>query len=474
MPDDEAPLPFGIDAASGRPLPQLADEAIQAMLATPRDREAAAALARRATPAGLSFAVEGGIDPQDLGQAGWGVLFAPGIDSAVKAAVQPLIDHRRSHSHPCVVFEDFQPGDSAATWLSRHGASFNVVNPDLGVPFYLLIVASAESIPFEFQYSLDIYWAVGRLWFDTSDEFRHYAESVVAYETSATVMTTRQMAMFAPRHDFDAATQLFNRQVAIPLRDGDGPRPVPVGSRQQFAIRSFLSEDASKANLARIFRGEIEGGPPAILFSGGHGMAFDSGDPRQEAAQGALVCQDWSGTGAIDAQHWFEASDVPPDAKPHGLIHVLFACFGGGCPQRDDFDRLNGAPKPISSRPFLARLPQRLLSHPGGGALAVLAHIERAWAYSFQGERGGSQVQGFRDVLGRLMRGERIGQATDIFNVRWAALSTLLAEAQLDLHHGAQVSLKTLGRLWVAREDARNYMILGDPAVRLRVEDMPA
>jgi hypothetical protein len=44
----------------------------------------------------------------------------------------------------------------------------------------------------------------------------------------------------------------------------------------------------------------------------------------------------------------------------------------------------------------------------------------------------------------------------------------------LELHHGAETSLKALGRMWVARDDARNYMIFGDPAVRLRVEDMPA
>jgi len=51
-------------------------------------------------------------------------------------------------------------------------------------------------------------------------------------------------------------------------------------------------------------------------------------------------------------------------------------------------------------------------------------------------------------------------------------LSAKLAEAQLDLKFGRDISLKTLGLMWVARDDARNFMILGDPAVRLRVEDL--
>src|SRR5258705_7562108 len=118
----------------------------------------------------------------------------------------------------------------------------------------------------------------------------------------------------------------------------------------------------------------------------------------------------------------------------------------------------------MAKQPFFWRLPQQMLSHPNGCTLAVLAHIERAWAYSFQGQRGGPQIQGFRDVIGRLLRGERIGQATDMFNLRWAALSAELADRHADLLHGAEVPLKTLGNLWVARDDARNFMILGDPA----------
>ena len=43
----------------------------------------------------------------------------------------------------------------------------------------------------------------------------------------------------------------------------------------------------------------------------------------------------------------------------------------------------------------------------------------------------------------------------------------------IELQHGAPVSLRTLGHMWVARDDARNFMILGDPAIRLREEAVP-
>ena len=76
-------------------------------------------------------------------------------------------------------------------------------------------------------------------------------------------------------------------------------------------------------------------------------------------------------------------------------------------------------------------------------------------------------------MIVRLLLGERVGQATDPFNMRWAALSTELAEVQNDMRFGADVPLKKLGQMWVARDDARNFLVLGDPAVRLRIEDMP-
>jgi len=478
--DVDRPLPLGISAKTGRPLRDLTDDAVQAML--DREREPGgqllAAQQERSSPAAASFGVSGEFEGNDLSQAGWGAIFAPDTDPAIREALQPLLDHRQKQvgTAPFVVYDGtsgYLPGETALAWLERQKVRLDVVNPDKGVPYYLLIVGSPEAISFEFQYVLDLYWSVGRLWFATTAEFRQYAQSVIDYETAAAVPTSRQIALFATAHDFDKSTQLFTRCVAEPLAKGDGHKPVPIGQRQKFRLMQFLGDDATKSALAGIYRDVASGGPPALLFSGTHGMEFEPDDARQALNQGALVCADWSGFGSINKDAWFAAADVPADAKLRGMIHFIFACHGGGCPRLDDFDRLNKNPKKIADNPFISSLPQKLLAHPNGGALACLAHVERAWAFSFQSARGGSQSQGFRDVIGRLLRGDRIGHAADSFNVRWAALSTDLAEFQNDARFGADVPLRTFGQMWVARDDARNYVILGDPAVRLRVEDMP-
>ena len=225
--------------------------------------------------------------------------------------------------------------------------------------------------------------------------------------------------------------------------------------------------------LHDIFRGRIANGPASLLLTGSHGVAFAADDPLQADKQGAIVCQDWPGRGAVKPEAYYAASDLPADSSLHGMIHVFFACYGGGCPRLDNFSRgAGGAPQQIAPQAMISRLPQAMLAHPQGGALAVLAHVERAWAYSFQSGRQ-PQTEGFNDVFTLVLNGNRLGQATDQFNARWAALSAELADVLDALANGLDVPPGKLANLWVARDDARNYIILGDPAVRLRVDDMP-
>jgi hypothetical protein len=357
-------------------------------------------------------------------------------------------------------------------WLNRFNVGLAVVDPLLGVPLYLLIVGSPEEISFEFQYLLDAYWSVGRLHFETPAEYRAYAEGVVAYETASTVPHSKRVAMFSVRNPGDRATALLMDQVAVPLVEGTSTAK-PLGERQGFQRQVFLGEDATKENLTKLLRGQVPGGAPALLFSGSHGVGFAANHPQQRAAQGAILCQDWTAGPIKPEQHCFTAADLPSDARVNGLIHFFFACYGGGCPQFDTYSRLpDGSPKQITAGPMVARLPQKMLT---SGALAVVAHIDRAWSYSFQVGRGAPQIQEFRDVLVRVMKGERIGQCTDQFNLRWTVLSAELADAQRQRQVlPGQVPDAALANRWVARDDARNYLTLGDPAVRLRVEDMPA
>jgi hypothetical protein len=474
------PIPMGIFADSGLSIDALDPADVPDLVQSRHEQPVSTdILEGKANGAEAHYGTFGDVDPNDLSEAGWSILYGPTVDQRIKDALRPLIDHRKSQvgdDNICKIFDGpsgFRAGDTADTWLARQKVRMDVVVPLMGVPFYILIVASPEEIPFEFQYSLDLYWGVGRLWFDTPDEFRQYADSVVRYETMPAPPTSRQTAVFATCHDFDVATELFSSQVATPMATGAGIG-APLGQRQKFGMQSLIGDGATKDALGNVFTGAIPNGAPSLLFTGTHGVAFRPDDPRQLTSQGAPICQDWSGAGPVGEDQFFSASDLPSNAKVHGMIHVLFACYGAGYPQFDNFDRLNASPKQIAPKPSLGRLPQALLAHPDGGALAVLGHVERAWAFSFQSDKGGPQIQGFRDVLGGMLRGERLGKATDQFNQRWSVLSTELSETLYQMSLGLRVAPRKLASQWIARDDARNYILLGDPAVRLRVADMPA
>lgn len=466
---EEFPLPFGVEGETGDRLPGVTDADLERI-----DQDRTEVLDRSERNASDHLAISD-IDPNNLEESGWCVLFAKDADPAIRAALQPLIDLREQQAKRLFkVFEGlsgFLPGDDARKWIERQGAGFANVDPQNGVPLYVLIVGSPALIPFEFQYLLDLYWNVGRLDFDTPEEYRKYAESVVEYETSATVPNSKRATIYATRNDGDRATALLHDQVARPIVKGTDKVRTLSGFRG-FQVTPLLAEDATRARLLSTLQGDEPGGVPAFLFTGSHGVKYRMDDPKQRDKQGAILCQDWPGFGAAAPEHVMTADDLPSDMKLNGLIHFFFACYGGGCPKEDTFGLGQGeAPRQLVPAPMVARLPQRMLNC---GALASFAHIDRAWAYSFQNSRSAPQAQEMRDVMVRILQGQRVGQATDSFNMRWAVLSAELQESQnvRQALADALVSNAALANRWVARNDARNYLVIGDPAVRLRTEVM--
>lgn len=418
------------------------------------------------------YGVREGIDVKNLAQAGWGVIFAFSDTEKIagwKEALKPLLDLRKQQAgnlyKEYIGHDAFRPDESKNKFLARHGVGPGPAVPTM-VPYYLMIVGSPMVIPYIFQTQLDVQYAVGRIYFDTLEEFANYAQSVVRAEQGY-FHRSRKATFFGVQNSADMPTNLSAKELTHPLAtwmEQDQP---------EWTIQTLLKNDASKANLNQLL--ESEDGP-AFLFTASHGMGFPKDDPRQLSHQGALLCQDWPGPlqwmgKPIPEEYYFSADDVTNAAKIGGMINFHFACYGAGTPQKDDFAHKALQKKlDIAPFPFIARLPQRLLGHPKGGVLAVIGHVERAWGYSFIWERAGAQRVVFESTLKRLAEGHPVGSALEYFNEKYAELSTMLTDMLEDIKFGKAANDLELAALWTANNDARGYVIIGDPAVRLSVK----
>jgi hypothetical protein len=471
---DEKLYANGINAVTGNYLlePMEISEAACLVRGEKRDRATASWLKRAWQSLNLQhLALPMDVEPADLRQAGWGIVFHSAEDDAVKKSLAPLIEHRRAQvgDETKIKILEYKSGEKRETWLARHSIGIGSVRPEK-VPYYLLLIGSPESIPFLFRHQLGVEYGVGSLHFDTADEYSRYAAGVIDYETREAIPTSKEAIFFGVRHPFDAATQMSADRLIKPLTEpsADGEK-IGLAEKYGFRSRKILAADATKKALAATLSPPPDEKPASLLFTASHGMGFPAGHPQQKTGQGALLCQDWPGFGAVRPDHYFSAADLPATARVHGMITFHFACYGMGTPSHDRFIHEPGAPPPaIAPQSFIAALPKALLAHPAGGALACIGHVERAWGCSIVTAKAGSQLLPFENAIGRILKGEPVGLAMKDFYERYASLSVSLSSMLEEISFGATVADTELAAAWIARNDAEGYLILGDPAVRLR------
>lgn len=465
MADEDVVVFNGIDATTGRydyPPTPLSAFAAAILGETFRGDDVGELKYHRRQP---HFGTVHGVEPEDLAEAGWALIAAEDTPAEVLDALAGLRQLRREQAgaryRELLGPDGYRHTDDKRRFLARQGmGSALPADPDR-LPYYVLLVGGPDAIPFSFQYQLDVQYAVGRIAFDSVADYRRYARAVVDGESADVPRTAR---LFGPRNDADRATKASSTGLIAPLeRD-------LRSSHSGWDLTAVPPDLSTKDRLTELIAGRDAG----LLFTAGHGATFPVGHAGQRSGQGGLVCQDWPGPllspGELARDMYFSAADADRLPAVGTRIMMSFACFGAGTPRLDDFPHPAGTPSaPIADEPFVAALPQRLLAHDSGGMLAFVGHVERAWGCSFVSQRVGPQHDVFLSTVRALFDGWRIGHAMEYFDNRYSALTAELHET-IDGYRrsGDEVDYPATARLWTENNDARSYVVLGDPAVRLR------
>ena len=158
------------------------------------------------------------------------------------------------------------------------------------------------------------------------------------------------------------------------------------------------------------------------------------------------------------------------DARRARPVAFCFACFGAGTPRWDDFTRHEPRRAPGARARGLPRPPAAAAARPpaGAGRWRSSATSSGPGATRSCGRGAGPQLGAFESALRRLLAGQPVGWAMEYLQpaVRRARLRPGGGGGGPGVRQGAATST-LLADLWTATHDARNYTIVGDPAVRV-------
>lgn len=467
--------PDGVALAAPLPLEELAGRAARA---SAREVGVQAGrlgpLLRQPPTFGMDLAPAKAIDMTNPAEAGWTVVVAAQDPHRRRLLdiVAPLAEHRGMRG-PALEFPD-GAWAGQEDWIGERYLSASASSR----PRYVLLLGGPDVLPFSLQTELAASFAiVGRLDFDTDDDLAAYVDKVIRLERAPDPVPGPQAVVLGVDWGPLDVTWLSHRYMARPLAD-------QIDAISPFETRRLFAGDATKSALVDAMRD----GKPALVYTASHGLFADpsEGIATQRRVNGSICCARSAGEPVAD---WsFGAEDVPGDDVEfcHGGLFVEFACWGYGTPTESSFDHwAMEATRVHAERPFVAALPKRLLAHPKG-PVAFVGHVDTAWLHGFTdpddpepgiGELYDSRLEAFRTIVDRsLLRRWPAGYSLEDLHARTAWLSTRLAtflnttrSRNLEIAALPPHQLADLADSFVRRNDSMNFMLLGDPAARVRV-----
>lgn len=451
--------------------------------------DAAASAPAPAAPPGEDLRHDGG-DPGSLREQRWGLVVPEGkIGDRLLALVEPLRRARKEQQgHEVVVFRA-RPGigpEEASAWWNDVYHHPDVTEADR--PRYLLLLGDADLVSWDLQQRLASDTFIGRLCFPAERGYEAYVHKLLASERRPPEASAR--ALFCAVKDGSPATTLGETGLLAPTlsQTREGREKGTFGSVdiEQLGAGGPVSADDIVAAAAA--------GRPTLLFSisNGCGAPRDGWKSHKEQlrTQGAMVL---GGGARLLPEDVAERPFLPEGAW------FYFACFGAGTPQRSAYHHWLAALRDLGlyggkadsvlrslpgegGRPFASALALSALANERG-PLAVMSHVDLAWTFSFQDVSmpGRYRPSRFLDVFRTVLGGKRIGAG-------YHKLQRFFNQASVDLVEMYHQDARRRGRLspdeeraratrrallWMLRQDLSAYVLLGDPAARLRVGPAP-
>lgn len=348
-------------------------------------------------------------------------------------------------------------GDIAITSAGERGVAPGAL------PYYLLIYAPPNVIPWRFQYLLNQPCFVGRLALEGA-ALEHYINALLKDWADAGC-DPHKPVVWTVDHGKDDITTLMRRSIAERVADrlaADND----IGS----GLRLLAGSDATRTALLDA----VVQQHPALIVTTSHGQTGPLHDSMQMAANLGLL---------VDVQnHLLDLDTLLTAWQPDGAIWYAHACCSAGSAERNSYKGLVPSASPLDQvldtvaglGAQVAPLPQRLLGAEKP-LRAFIGHVEPTFDWTLRQPKTGqilteTTVAALYDRMHRAQP-EPVGMA---FNPGYRVVGELFQQWQQLTGEFAAASAEQRGFIrllttstQLAALDRQSLVILGDPTAAL-------